>query len=105
MERKTLTILFVALTFSLVCSASAKPADKFFAPDETYLFAKRDTCDLYMDIYNPAPKSETRFNGKEKPTVIFMFGGGFIRGTRNDESYHKWFRQMTDNGYRVVSNY
>jgi dipeptidyl aminopeptidase/acylaminoacyl peptidase len=32
-----------------------------------------------------------------------MFGGGFIRGTRDDESYNTWFRQLTDNGYRVVS--
>jgi predicted esterase len=32
-----------------------------------------------------------------------MFGGGFIRGTRDDESYHKWFKMLTDNGFRVVS--
>jgi predicted esterase len=32
-----------------------------------------------------------------------MFGGGFIRGERNNESYNKWFRQLTDNGYGVIS--
>lgn len=79
-------------------------ADKeSITPDGTYLFAQRDTCDLYLDVYNPAKGSETTFNGKAKPTVIFMFGGGFIRGTRDDQDYHKWFRTMTQNGYRVIS--
>ena len=56
-----------------------------------------------MDVYDPADGSETSVNGVEKPLVIFMFGGGFIRGTRDDESYNGWFRTMTENGYRVVS--
>lgn len=103
MTRKVLTLIVTALAFSLVCTAAQKSADNFISPDGTYLFAKRDTCDLFMDIYNPARGSQTSFDGKEKPTVIFMFGGGFIRGTRDDESYHKWFRQLTSNGYRVVS--
>ena len=72
-------------------------------PDATYMYAERDTCELFMDIYEPASGSVRTFEGKEKPTVIFMFGGGFVRGTRDDESYHKWFRQLTDNGFRVVS--
>lgn len=103
MLKKILTLIAAAMTLSLVCTAAEKPADDFISPDATYLFAKRDTCDLFLDIYNPAKGSQTIFEGKEKPTVIFMFGGGFIRGTRDDESYHKWFRQLTENGYRVVS--
>ena len=72
-------------------------------PDGTYLFTSRDTCDLYLDIYNPTPGSEKFINGKEKPTILFMFGGGFIRGTRDDASYGKWFRTLTENGYGVIS--
>ena len=72
-------------------------------PDGTYLFAQRDTCDLFLDVYDPADGSITKAFGSEKPTVIFMFGGGFIQGTRDDASYHRWFRQMTENGYRVIS--
>jgi acetyl esterase/lipase len=67
------------------------------------MFAQRDTCDLYMDVYDPADGSETSINGIDKPTVIFMFGGGFIRGTRDDEDYNKWFETMTENGYRIIS--
>ncbi len=72
-------------------------------PDATYLFAERDTCSLFMDVYEPAEGSETSIDGIEKPTIIFMFGGGFIEGTRDDEGYHKWFKQLTGNGFRLIS--
>ena len=73
------------------------------SPDGTYLYAERDTCNLYMDVYNPAKGSKTAIDGKKKPTIVFMFGGGFIGGQRDDASYNKWFKMLTQNGYRVVS--
>lgn len=32
-----------------------------------------------------------------------MFGGGFIQGQRDDASYHKWFKMLVDNGFKVIS--
>jgi acetyl esterase/lipase len=93
-------LLISAILLSAAASHAAEPV---ITPDETFLFAKRDTCELFLDIYNPAPDSQTAFNGKEKPTIIFMFGGGFIRGTRDDKNYNSWFKMMSDNGYRVIS--
>jgi carboxylesterase type B len=87
------TIMLIASMFIGCIAASAQ-----VTPDATYMFAQRDTCDLYMDVYDPADGSETSINGIDKPTVIFMFGGGFIRGTRDDEDYNKWFETMTENG-------
>lgn len=87
---------------ALLLGASAAHAEKI-EPDATYMYAQRDTCDLFLDIYEPAQNSRLTLMGIEKPTVVFMFGGGFIRGTRDDESYGSWFRMMTENGYRVVS--
>ncbi len=72
-------------------------------PDGTYMFAQRDTCDLFLDVYEPAPGSMTSFEGKEKPTILFMFGGGFITGKRNGEEYFSWYKSLTDNGYRVIA--
>lgn len=92
------TIMLIASMFIGCIAASAH-----VTPDATYMFAQRDTCDLYMDVYDPAEGSETSINGIDKPTVIFMFGGGFIRGTRDDEDYNKWFETMTENGYRIIS--
>lgn len=101
MKRSACLLSLLVLT---VMELPVSGADKeSITPDGTYMFAQRDTCDLYLDVYNPAKGSETTFNGKAKPTVIFMFGGGFIRGTRDDQDYHKWFRTMTQNGYRVIS--
>lgn len=64
---------------------------------ETYLFAHRDTCDLYLDIYRPAAVSA------EKPAILFVFGGGFILGTRDDAFQKQWFERLIDNGYPVVA--
>ncbi len=97
--KKTIFITLITL-FILELTAGAQ---EFLNPSGTYLFEKRDTCDLFMDIYYPAKDSETQINGKDKPTVIFMFGGGFITGERDNESYNTWFRQLTENGYGVVS--
>lgn len=103
MIKKTISLITILISFTLMMEAAQITNEELISPDGTYLFAKRDTCDLFLDIYNPSKGSVTTFDGKEKPTIIFMFGGGFIRGTRDDESYNKWFRQLTSNGYRVVS--
>jgi predicted esterase len=88
---------------AIICFSISVAAQDFLSPTSTYLYAQRDTCDLFLDIYQPAKGSMTHINGKEKPTVVFMFGGGFITGQRDNESYNKWFRQLTDNGYGVIS--
>lgn len=69
----------------------------------TYLYAERDTCELFMDVYEPSEGSETAFEGHAKPTVLFVFGGGFIGGKRDGEAYVPWFRLLNDNGYKVIS--
>ena len=86
-----------------VSSGAEKETKIIKIPDATYMYAERDTCELFMDVYKPAAGSEIKFEGKTKPTILFMFGGGFKQGTRDDESYHRWFKQLTDNGYRVIS--
>ena len=100
----TRKILFAAICAFICAAANTATAQEApISPDGTYLFAERDTCDLYMDVYNPAKGSKTNIDGKKKPTIVFMFGGGFIGGQRDDASYNKWFKMLTQNGYRVVS--
>ena len=100
MIKRILYSTIALVTFSTIATANEKQTPE---PDGTYLFTSRDTCDLYLDIYNPVAGSERFVNGKEKPTILFMFGGGFIRGTRDDAGYGKWFRMLTENGYGVIS--
>jgi predicted esterase len=94
---------FITILAVILLGASAYAQGSLLSPDGTYLYARRDTCDLFMDVYDPADGSEETFMGIQKPTILFMFGGGFIRGTRDDESYNSWFRMLTENGYRVIS--
>lgn len=64
---------------------------------QTYLVAHRDTCDLYMDVYQPVTDTVAR------PTILYVFGGGFVTGRRDDPYVLPWFKLLNENGYRVVS--
>ena len=70
---------------------------------ETYQFAERDTCNLYLDIFRASQGSETTFNGVKKPTILYVFGGGFLAGKRTDDFTRKWFKLLNDNGYPVIT--
>ena len=86
------TILLLTLLFCTTLSFAQKAT--------TYKVAQRDTCDLYMDVYEPvAIPGDTL----DRPTILFVFGGGFITGRRDDPWVLPWFKLLNDNGYRVVS--
>ena len=70
---------------------------------QTFEFARRDTCTLYLDVHQPSPGAELCFEGIPKPTILYVFGGGFIMGRRDDPFHDQWFKILNDNGYRVVS--
>ena len=70
---------------------------------ETYMFAYRDTCNLYLDIWRPAEGSETTFQGIQKPTILHVFGGGFVGGSRNADYFINWIHLLNKEGYTVVT--
>ena len=70
---------------------------------ETYRFAQRDTCSLYLDIFRADEGSETTFQGIQKPAVMFVFGGGFKEGERSGEFSVQWFNRLNAEGYTVVT--
>lgn len=96
-------IFIISLVFLSCFICFGAEEERVTVPDGTYLFAERDTCNLYFDLYRRTEGSETTIEGKEKPTVLFVFGGGFITGSRNDKGYLGWFKELQDNGYNVVS--
>ena len=93
LRNKAATI--VLLVFGICWSSQAAE------PVRTYTFAEKDGQELMLDYYPAAPGSETTFMDKEKPAIIFVFGGGFIGGTRKDSA--SWFRMLTEEGYKVFS--
>ena len=61
MKRTILTLLAVLLC--ALSFAQEKPS--------TYMVAQRDTCDLFMDVYEPvAIPGDTL----DRPTILFVFG-------------------------------
>ena len=89
MKRTILTLLAL-----LLCTLS------FAQEKTTYKVAQCDTCDLFMDVYEPVDiPGDTLY----RPTILYVFGGGFITGRRDDPWVLPWFKLLTENGYRVVS--
>lgn len=97
--RHTIATILAILT-SLVCQALSYPA---IQPSGTFKYAERDSVALYLDWYRPADGSITEMDGVRKPTVVFMFGGGFKEGERSNGDSNRWFKMLADNGFTVVS--
>ena len=91
--KRTAFAVLVAL-----CTCWSSPA---IEPAKTCTFAHKDGQDLMLDYYPAAPGSETTFMGKEKPAIIFVFGGGFIGGSRKESA--SWFEMLSKEGYKVFS--
>lgn len=64
---------------------------------KTFTFATRDSADLQLDVY--------RYSGTpaNSPCIIFAFGGGFVRGSRDARIYNRYFNTLVKNKYVVIS--
>ena len=59
--KRFIIIMAALLTFAGISAQAAEPV---ISPDGTYMFERRDTCDLYLDVYYPAKGSQTSIDGK-----------------------------------------
>ena len=94
------TSLFRRFTVLLILALAASFPGR---AQETYLYANRDSCSLYLDIWRPAAGAVTAIDGVRKPAIMFVFGGGFIQGSRDDKFYLPWFKRLNEEGYPVIS--
>lgn len=63
---------------------------------QTYRYAMRDTA-LCLDVWRPAePRADSA-------CVVAVFGGGFVRGHRDNELQRSIARELTARGYTVVN--
>ena len=70
---------------------------------ETYAYAQKDSTTLYLDIHRPTPGSQTAIDSVQKPVILYLFGGGFKSGSRDQAYLMPWYQLLNDNGYTVVA--
>ncbi len=66
---------------------------------QSFVYAVKDTSSLALDVYSK-PMDDS--SGK-KPCIIFVFGGAFVTGRRDDSLYNTYFNSLAENHYLVVS--
>jgi predicted esterase len=70
---------------------------------ETYQYAEKDGSPLFLDIHRPAEGAPTVLNDVRKPAILYVFGGGFVKGARDEDYVLPWYKQLNDDGYTVVA--
>lgn len=64
---------------------------------ESYQFADRDTCSLWLDVYQPTDSV------RKDICILYVFGGGFVKGSRTASDNVLFFKEMVSRGYTVVA--
>ncbi len=104
-KRASVNIVIVALLFLPYLSSFSQPFPVFkeagINPDilkQTFTYAVKGADTLQLDVYSKV----SEVNGK-KPCIIFVFGGGFVIGERNDSIYNTYFNAAVEHGYTMIS--
>lgn len=87
MNRKLIVSLL-----SLLIAGTAFPQQKL-----TFEYAVKDTSHLMMDVYVPQQQNE------EHSCMVFVFGGGFVSGARDDHQIKKLQQYYNDKGWVVIA--
>jgi len=66
---------------------------------QSFIYAVKDSNQLGLDVYT----LHSADSMNKKPCVIFVFGGAFVTGRRDDTLYNHYFNNLVENGYDVVS--
>lgn len=65
---------------------------------ETFTYVSKDGQDLDLDVYRPEFDAEY-----ERATIIYVHGGGFQRGERDNERITTFCTQLAERGYVAAS--
>ncbi|MDR2036815.1 MAG: alpha/beta hydrolase fold domain-containing protein [Bacteroidales bacterium] len=97
-NRKHRFIFFGIISLFLVFPVWSQPRTLFRDVNkETLVYAVKDGKELFLDKYQPKKTSP------KMPCVVFMFGGSFRSGMRNNHQYFDYFDDLSAKGYTVVS--
>jgi predicted esterase len=66
---------------------------------QTFVYAVKNGSALALDVYTIKDAD----HAVKKPAILFMFGGAFVTGRRDDTIYNAYFNSLTENKYVVIS--
>jgi hypothetical protein len=66
---------------------------------ETFIYSVKGNDSLGLDVYT----LKNMDSSVKKPCIIFVFGGAFVIGRRDDSVYNSYFNFLVQNNYIVVS--
>lgn len=69
------------------------------AHKQSFTYATKDLVPLGLDVYTAGDRLSTQ----KKPCVLFVFGGAFIAGRRDDSLYNNYFNSLLAHDYVVIS--
>ena len=69
------------------------------ARKQRFTYAVKDSTQLDLDVY----RTGDRLTTPKKPCVLFVFGGAFIAGRRDDSLYNNYFNSLLAHDYVVIS--
>lgn len=94
---KTINSEIVMKTWILLLCLFVLRPDVVGQKVNTYKFADRDTSSLRMDVYQPEDTV------RKDICVVYIFGGGFVRGSRTDSLNIRFFKDLVVRGYTVAA--
>ena len=94
-------LLLISMLGLLPAGCGRTVSDTDTVSCDTFVSSVKGGDSLRRDRYTDTPAAEI---DAQKPCMIFVFGGAFISGTRDAESYRPFFEYMArEQGYTVVS--
>ena len=83
--KHTLSMIVMLLVAGVACA------------QQTYTFATRDTMELKLDVYQP------QHPRPDHACVLYVFGGGFMSGQRNDKYSVQCCQLLADKGFVAIA--
>lgn len=93
MKKAAFLLSFIFSVFIVFSQTEIDPAIN----KSTFTFANKDSLTLKLDKYR---LKETE---NQQACILFVFGGGFINGSRDDKNYNDYFNFLTKQGFTVIS--
>lgn len=99
--KKIFLVFIVLLPFSLMAQDDPFVPPKMATTDtvvpQTYEFVVRNGHPLLMDVYRPRnPRADSA-------CVVFLFGGGFVEGSRDGEWVRQYCQLLVSRGFMAVA--